>query len=456
MRNLERLADEITKLAAHINAATAHWLGLIAEFDRREGWAAYGCKSCADWVAWRCSLAPNAARERVRVARRLEELPLLREAFERGELSYSKVRALTRLEEVAREEELLQFALHATASQLERTVRAYSGAVAAQADPAAAYEARFLEWTTDDDGTVRLNGRLPAEEGALVVAALEAVRERIDADRRAVEEEGHLVQPEPRGARRADALVALAEDRAAHERTTSSGGDRCQVVLHVEAEALAPPVDDPLVDGRVRCETEEGGALSRAAVRRICCDSSIVPMAERDGRTLSIGRKRRAIPPAIRRALRSRDRTCRFPGCCESRHVDAHHIEHWADGGATSLSNLVTLCRYHHRLVHEGGYGVRLEHEVLTFLRPDGRTLPPAPRLRRGDRGELCNRNRRRGVEATAATIVPRSAGERMDLGLAVDAVAYWTGVASAGTPPPSVRRAAAQPAPPDPPLAPA
>ena len=341
MKNLERLAEEITEMAAHINAATAYWLDLIAEFDRRGGWADTGCKSCAHWVAWKCSLAPNAARERVRVARRLKGLPLIRAAFGRGELSYSKVRALTRLEAIEREEDLLGFALGATASQLERTVRAYTGAIAAQADPAAAHAERFLDWSTDDDGAVRLSGRLGAEEGALVVAALEAVRERMDAERWAEEEVRSAT--EPRAARRADALVALAEDRAAHERASSSGGDRCQVVLHVEAEALAGPAGDPRLDAAARCETEDGGALSRAAVRRICCAAGIVPIAEHDGRTLSVGRKRRTIPPGIRRALRSRDRGCRFPGCCESRHVDAHHVRHWADGGATSLDNLVTL-----------------------------------------------------------------------------------------------------------------
>ena len=422
-RDLEGLADEITQLAAHINAATAHWLGLIAEFDRREGWAAYGCKSCAHWVAWKCSLTPNAARERVRVARRLEEVPLIRAAFERGELSYSKVRALTRLDDVAREGELLEFALHATASQLERTVRAYTGAIAVEADPAAAHEARFLDWTEDDDGTIRLSGRLPAEEGALVVAALEAVRERLDAERRAVEEEGHLVDPEPRAARRADALVALAEDRAAHERTASSGGDRCQVVVHVDAEALAP-LADPAPGAR--CETEAGVAVSRAALRRMCCDASLVAISERDGATLSIGRKRRSVPPAIRRALRSRDRSCRFPGCCETRHVDAHHIQPWADGGATSLENLVTLCRYHHRLVHEGGYGVRRARGELEFLRPDGRVLRAAARPRRGDRRGVCGANARRGVDVSPSTVVPRSA-DRLDLALAVDAMVHWT-----------------------------
>ena len=103
-----------------IHAATCRWLCLVAEYDAREGWAQWGCKSCAHWVAWQCAIAPGAAREHVRVARRLGELPLIRAAFAAGELSYSKVRALTRVENVEREQDLLELARHATASQLER------------------------------------------------------------------------------------------------------------------------------------------------------------------------------------------------------------------------------------------------------------------------------------------------------------------------------------------------
>jgi hypothetical protein len=123
---IDRLGREITELASHIHAATCRWLGLVAEFDRRRGWGQAGCKSCAHWISWRCAIAPSAAREHVRVAHRLEELPQIRAAFAAGRLSYSKVRALTRVENVAREEILLRLAEHATAAQLERMLRAYA------------------------------------------------------------------------------------------------------------------------------------------------------------------------------------------------------------------------------------------------------------------------------------------------------------------------------------------
>src|SRR5918992_3287752 len=131
-RSLEALERKITELASHISAATCRWLSLVAEYDRREGWAPWGCHSCAHWVSWRCGIGPEAAREHVRVANRLQELPLIRAAFGQGQLSYSKVRALTRVDNVEREQDLLDLARHATAAQLERLVRAYRGVLAAE------------------------------------------------------------------------------------------------------------------------------------------------------------------------------------------------------------------------------------------------------------------------------------------------------------------------------------
>jgi len=188
---LARLEHEIAELAAHIHAATCRWLCMVAEFDRREGWAKWGCRSCAEWVSWRCGLAPVAAREHVRVARRLEELPLIREAFARGGLSYSKVRALTRVGAVEREAELLELAQATTAAQLERLVRAYRGVVAVERAAAeGAHRDRYLEWDYEEDGFLTLRGRLPAEEGALIVAALEAARDALTADARGASAEG--------------------------------------------------------------------------------------------------------------------------------------------------------------------------------------------------------------------------------------------------------------------------
>src|SRR4051794_20333295 len=170
-QTVEQLGNEITELAGHIQAATFRWLCLVAEFDQREGWGTCGVKSTAEWVGLYCSISPVAAREYVRVARRLPELPLTREAFRRGELSYSKVRALTRLDDVEREAELLEIAQHATAAGVERAVRGYRWVVRANSAPAA-YDERFLRLRHDDDGSVLVSGRLPREEGAVLMRAL--------------------------------------------------------------------------------------------------------------------------------------------------------------------------------------------------------------------------------------------------------------------------------------------
>jgi hypothetical protein len=176
----ERLEEEIGELAAHIHAATCRWLLLIAEFDRREAWKPWGCKSCADWLSLRCALAPGPAREHVRVARRLEQMPLVCAAFASGELSYSKARAITRVVDHADEAELLELARHATAAQLERLVRAYRGVVSTQIEHAnRAHGERFLSWSWEDDGSLTVRGRLPAEDGALLVQGLEAARDRL-------------------------------------------------------------------------------------------------------------------------------------------------------------------------------------------------------------------------------------------------------------------------------------
>jgi hypothetical protein len=498
-RPLEVLEREITELACRIHAATCRWLELVAEYDAREGWAQWGCRSCAHWVSWQCGIAPGPAREHVRVARRLRELPLIRAAFAQGELSFSKVRALTRVENVAREGELLELARHATASQLERLLRAYRGVVAAERATVAGRPARWLTLEHDDDGSVLVRGRLPAEEGAVVLAALEAARDRLAAfdapagpdvpaetptvttddcvrdvpaetpaaagpvrdvpagtptdDRvrdvpagtpTAADDAvgdaapasvcgatGELVRgvsmgtpavddavagvsagtpPVSAAEARADALVAVADWFLAGGHGSRTGGDRHQVLLHVDVATLSG------ADESGRCELDGGAPLAAETARRLACDASVVRLLERDGRPLSIGRKSRAVPPAMRRALSARDRGCRFPGCGSRRFLHAHHIHHWAHGGPTKLENLVELCSTHHRLLHEGGYRIEPRPDgTLAFHRPDGRRIPDCPQPPAGHRTRL---PRTRRPDAC----VPLS-HDRLDLELAVDAM---------------------------------
>jgi hypothetical protein len=425
---LELLEREITSLATQIYAATCRWLCLVAEYDAREGWASWGAKSCANWVALHCGIAPGSAREHVRVARRLQELPLIRAAFAEGELSYSKVRALTRVENVEREQDLLDLARHATAHQLERLLRAYHGVVAAERAAAGEPPERWIRFDHADDGSLLLRGRLPAEEGALVMAAIEAARERLaQRDVPAGTREGGAADVPagtPRrgaGEVRADALVALADSfLGGGPEATRTGGDRYQVVVHADAGALSGQ------EPGGRCELDDGSPLAIETARRLACDASLVQMLERDGQPLRLGRKTRTIPPALRRALNARDHGCRFPGCGSRRFLDAHHIEHWVDGGPTNLDNLVHLCGCHHRLLHEGGYRItRTAGGGIAFHRRDGQ--PIQPRRVRGRPAKLPSTRRPDACVSLSH--------DRLDLGYGVEAMLTFAPIAT-GEPP--------------------
>ena len=417
----EQLEREIGELAAHIHAATCRWLLLVAELDRREGWREWGCKSCAHWLSYRCGIAPGAAREQIRVARRLAELPSVCEAFGRGELSYSKVRAISRVASEECESELLQLARHATAAQLERLTRAYRGVLETQTERVnEVHRSRYLTWEWDVDGSLCFRGRLAAEDGALLVRSLEAARDDLrvsaetpEADDQDVSAEtcrGGVTDPHAPG--NADAIVSIAETALAAGSYERSSGGRYQVVVHIDSEVLTED------DAEGACELEGGPALAPETARRLACDAALVNIAERNGRPLSVGRKTRSIPPSISRALRSRDHCCQFPGCTQRRFVDAHHIHHWAHGGKTELSNLMLLCRHHHRLLHEGGYSVKRQAgRRPLFGRPDGRAIPHVPRTPRGEAEEIC----RSGPRVTEETCVARSAGQPLDLGGAVE-----------------------------------
>ncbi len=361
------LIDQITELAGHLNAGTYRWLTLIAEFDRRAGWNCGLTKSCAHWLNWQCGLDLGAAREKVRVAHALEQLPLISGAMARGELSYSKVRALTRVACAGTEGAMLEMALHGTAGHVELVVRQYRRVLeVAELDrEARQYRNRTLTWRYDDDGSIVLQASLPPESGGLVVKALEAALDHVPLPDVSAET---YPAPKPEWAhRRADALALLAETFLASGATELSGGERQQIVVHVEATTLAERSTG-------RCELEGGPSLAAETARRLACDASVVRIVEDErGDPLDVGRRTRSIPPALRRALNSRDRGCRFPGCDQTRYVDGHHIRHWADGGQTSLRNLVTLCRFHHRQVHEGGLIVqRLDDGAWRFSRVDG------------------------------------------------------------------------------------
>jgi hypothetical protein len=366
--SLAELEAQITELAGQLNAANYRWLALIAEFDRRQGWADGKLPSCAHWLNFKCGVNLGAARERVRVAHALAGLPKIAASMGRGELSYSKVRALTRVACEATEDTFLMIALHGTAHHVERLVRGYRRAQEAEelCREAQQHANRSVSYWFADDGSLMLKARLPAVAGAMLIKALDAAIETVPTMEisAGVAEE----RPIPHESRRADALAQLAENFLAESDASSTTADRYQVVVHVDAETLHERTAG-------RCEIEQGPSLPAETVRRLSCDASLLSVLENEhGEPLDVGRKTRSIPAAIRRALNSRDGGCRFPGCTHQRYVDAHHIEHWADGGETKVANLVTLCRLHHRLVHEGEITIEtLAGGGWRFLHPDGR-----------------------------------------------------------------------------------
>ena len=376
------LEREITDLCAQINAASYRLLQLIAELDDEAPWGAWGLQSCAHWLNWRCGIGMNAAREKVRVAHALKSLPEISAAFESGQLSFSKVRALTRIADGANEAELLDLAHHATAAQVENLVRAYRcvDRLEAHEQTMARHAERELNYYHDDDGCLVIRARLPAEEGAIVLQALNAAMDAQNAggnDDAANDVTAVTSKDEIRFAqRRADALTTMAETTLRHRPGPQSSAERYQVVVHVTAETLAQNEDG-------RCQLDSGQRLAPDTVRRIACDGSLLRITDdAAGNPLDIGRKTRAVPPAMQRALRSRDGGCRFPGCVRKRFVDAHHLRHWANGGKTSLDNLILLCRGHHRLVHEGEFGAeRIADGAIQFTRPDGSVIAEHPRL---------------------------------------------------------------------------
>ena len=430
----DTLAAAVATLAAHIHAATWRLLVLIAELDRRKLWAAQGAMSCAHWLSWACGIDAHTAREKVRVARALEDLPLLSEALSKGELGYSKVRALTRVATADNEAYLLDIGRHGTAAHVEKFARLYRQASQAneteRAD--ARHRERGLAFWHEDDGTVVLHGRFPPEMAARIVSALEAAMAAHAAEQPAAagsgESAGGAPADVPRGtsppvtARRADALAWMADRVFEAGDAPALASDRHEIVVHVDAEVLAG-------GGTGRCEIEPHSALAGETARRLCCDAGIVAAVDGPtGEPLAVGRRTRTIPPAMRRALLIRDRGCRFPGCASTHRLHGHHVRHWARGGDTSLDNLLLLCPFHHRLVHEGGFDIhRLDDGAYRFVSPHGWTVRPPQSPGPSSPEVIVSHNEALGLAIDGRTATARWDGQPVDYDQAVMvAMASW------------------------------
>ncbi len=427
---IERM-DRVAVLFGEITAATREFLRALAHSDRHRDWEDEGFGSCAEWLAWRIGITKGTANEKVRAARALEDLPLISEATAQGDLSFSKVRALTRAATPDNESELLEFALAGSAANLERLVRGWKTLrrFDEQQQERLRHSRRCFSVSPDEDGMYVVRGRLDPEVGAALMRAVEAASDALfteasresggrrgGVERHSREARHSTEAPEP-AQLRADAVGLLAERALAagfgagngtatgdEAPISGSRAERYQVVLHVETATLTEEGEPGI------SELEDGTRVSAETARRLSCDASRVEVSRdrvgsvhgsANGSVLDVGRKTRTIPPALRRALEARDRGCRFPAC-GLRFTDAHHIVHWADGGETTLDNTLLLCRAHHRRLHEDGYRVCSDRNgQVAFFTAKGKALfdaPPLHELPSDPVAALVRGNRERGI----------------------------------------------------------
>lgn len=379
----EQLDDELCALAAQIAAATCRFILLISELDRRRAWAQWGARSMAHWLSYRCGLSLSTGREHVRVGRAIEDLPEIRDAFAKGEISYSKVRAIVRIAEPETEATMLELARFATASQLEHIVS--SMVTATRGAATSQLEQRRVRIRREADGAVTLIARLTADQYAVVDAAISRAVGDIPSDEAA---------DDPVAARRADALEHIAQ---AYVGDADVDAPRADMVVHAELDDL--------------CDEDKGEVL-----RSLACDARITLSVEDHGRPVAVGPPQESIPAKTRRLVAQRDKNCcRFPGCTNRRYLHIHHIVHRVRHGTHDRDNLLTLCTFHHRLVHVGGWRVHGDADGdVVFISPRGRRL----------------RERAPDVPATTASLpsvnsqpITMAEGVRMDLALACDAI---------------------------------
>jgi hypothetical protein len=435
-RPLERVEAEIVELSSQLTAATSRLLTLLGEFDAADGWREWGMRSTAHWLSWQCGVGLTAGREQVRVARALRTLPVVAAEFAAGRLSYSKVRAISRVATTETEATLVEWALHATAAQLDRLVAAQRR-VARTADVRARHDARHLTWRWDDDGSLVGSFRLPPEQAAVRLQALEAAKRELPsavvpasdasaeahpadpaddtpaeapaaprpiasepvgwqfdralidafAERHAAPDtpaeappvrvddtpaEASVAVPTPRSV---DALVQIATGYldGKREYTSANRRERYQLVLHATAEQLARDEDEATKG----ITTDAGIRLHPETARRLTCDCPTSTLTDDNhGNPLHLGRRTRRIRGRVARAIRYRDGgRCQAPGCTAPATI-THHIRHWARDGKTCLINLISLCDSHHWLVHDGGWTIAvIQPGLWRFYAPDGRRL---------------------------------------------------------------------------------
>lgn len=356
----QALPDEIDLGFDHFSglqsAAQAELCSLIQAADISQTWMGDGARSLSEWVAVRLRARPETARFLVAVARRLIDFPVLTERFSKGELSLDQVDAISRMATPDTEAGLIEQAMGLSNAALDRAARRANPPIAR--DERTVWERRtlWLQWNLDES-ELKLGGQLPAAEGEIVQQALES-----GADRFGPNPDTGLFDPYP--ARLADALVELAA-------TTGDVSTPPQVTLHADLDTLTTA-------DRGVAELFHGALVPNQTARRLCCDAVVETVVYRDDIVVGVGRNSRTIPGWLRRLVYHRDGgRCQFPGCQNTRWLQVHHRQYWLDQGPTDLENLILLCGFHHRFVHEHGWHITgPPGGEVTFRRPDWTPYP--------------------------------------------------------------------------------
>jgi hypothetical protein len=385
-----RIEEDVEELQRVSELIDVERLRRIAEIDRRRVFERDGHLSAAAWLVSRLRVGWGAAREHVRMARGLDAMPMTRQAIVEGDVSISAARVLVTARDAdpdafeRAEPSLVEAARRHSVADLHRVVAFWRQRLDGETPPSGEDEAwarRSLHASVTWGGCVRVDGDLDPVTGESLLTALRAVQDA-DARSRGSDDERTPAQ------RRVDALNEICQQWLARADRPTVGGERPHVTVTVPVDALRSSTNAPAegtpAAGRtstladVGPELDHTGPAPSATVRQLTCDAALMRVVL-SGRSqpLDVGRRTPVIPPGLRRAVIVRDRTCRFPGC-ERPHAwcDVHHVVHWADGGPTAASNLVLLCRRHHRMVHRpSGFGIELRDGVATFRRSDGTPL---------------------------------------------------------------------------------
>jgi hypothetical protein len=357
----DELARTMGQLHGLMAAAHAELLDAVAVYDLKQDWTPDGATSMAYWLVATFGLSNEEAADWVRVAHAIVDLPAIAATYREGRMSWAQLREVTKFANPETDAVIAEDAVRYSASYLRRIARR-SRPKNTEGDNEAHRDRSFrMRWDTARD-ILKLSGQLPGPEGAVVQKIVEKIASQAPPD-------PHTRTFEAWDARCADALVELASTKLAGE----AEADRAHVVVHVDADALKGQ--------DAYAEVIAGPALCSEAARRLACDSRWQVIVDGpNGLPIGIGRTSRKVPKWLSRELNRRDVGCRFPGCNRKRWVAAHHILHWANGGPTNIDNLITLCAYHHRLVHEGDWTVRGNpNGDVVFIRPDGRPYDPGP-----------------------------------------------------------------------------